>query len=95
MRTNQKNPNHRSMFNVFLAVLLLLFLLPAAVQAQFNYTISNGSITITGYTGPGGAATIPGAITGLPVNKIGEYAFAYCPGLTGVRIPNSATDISV
>ena len=32
---------------------MLLFLaLPAAVQAQFNYTTNNGTITITGYTGP-------------------------------------------
>ncbi len=34
--------------------LLLLFTLPAVAQAQFNYTTNNGTITITGYTGPGG-----------------------------------------
>ena len=31
--------------------LLLLLTLPAVVQAQFNYTTNNGTITITGYTG--------------------------------------------
>jgi len=35
-----------------LLALLLLLTLPAVVQAQFNYTTNNGTITITGYTGP-------------------------------------------
>ena len=30
---------------------LLLLALPAVVQAQFIYTITNGTVTITGYTG--------------------------------------------
>ena len=51
--------------------LLLLLMLPAAVQAQdFTYTTNNGAITITGYTGPGGAVTIPDMINGLPVTSI-------------------------
>ena len=51
-------------------LLLLLALpgaVPGAVQAQFTYTINNGTVTITGYTGPGGAVTIPSTIAGLPV----------------------------
>ena len=51
--------------------LLLLLTLPAVVQAQFNYTTNNGTITITGYTGPGGAVAIPDTIDGLPVTRIG------------------------
>ena len=56
-------------------LLLLLLTLPAVVQAQFTYTANNGQITITGYTGSGGAVTIPGTIDGLPVTSIGGYAF--------------------
>jgi Tfp pilus assembly pilus retraction ATPase PilT len=41
---------------------LLLLALPSAVQAQFNYTTNNGTITITGYTGSGDAITIPNTI---------------------------------
>ena len=38
------------------------------VQAQdYTYTFTNGTITITGYTGPGGALTIPDTINGLLV----------------------------
>jgi hypothetical protein len=39
-----------------LAVMLLLAF-PVAVQAQFTFTTNSGAITITGYTGPGGAVT--------------------------------------
>ena len=55
-------------------LLLLLLTLPAVGKAQFNYTTDNGAITITGYTGPGGAVTIPDTINGLPVTSIGALA---------------------
>ena len=74
-------------------MLLLLFLFlgpPAVVQAQFNYTTNNGTITITGYTGPGGAVTIPNTITGLPVTAIDYGAFESNTNLTGITIPSSA-----
>jgi alpha-tubulin suppressor-like RCC1 family protein len=61
-------------------------------QAPFFYTTNNGSITITGYTGPGGALAIPETINGLPVTSI-EGAFVNCASLTSVTIPNSVTSI--
>jgi BspA type Leucine rich repeat region (6 copies) len=72
---------------------LLLLTLPAVVQAQFNYVTNNGTITITGYYGPGGAVTIPSTINGLPVTSIGSSAFYHCTSLTSVTIPNSVTSI--
>jgi hypothetical protein len=77
-----------------LAILLVLWLaLPAVVQAQFTYTINNGTVTITKYTGPGGAVTIPGTINGLLVTSIGNWAFNECTYLTGVTIPSSVSSI--
>jgi hypothetical protein len=76
-------------------LLWLLLTLPAVVQAQFNYTTDNGAITITGYTGPGGAVTIPATINGLPVTGIGDYAFIYNTSLTSITIPDSVTSIGV
>ena len=68
--------NERQAARTGLLLLLLLLALPAVVQAQFTYTTTNGTITITGYTGPGGWVTIPSTINGLPVTSIGDYAFA-------------------
>jgi hypothetical protein len=73
--------------------LLLLLSLPAVVQGQWQYITDNGAITITGYTGSGGAVTIPSTITGLPVTSIGNSAFSYCTNLTSVTIPASVTSI--
>ena len=53
-------------------LLLLLLTLPAVVQAQFTYTTNNGQITITRYTGPGGAVVIPTTINGRPVTPYGQ-----------------------
>ncbi len=74
--------------------LLLLLTLPAAVQAQFDYTTANGQITITGYTGLGGAVTIPSTINFLPVTRIGDNAFYFDPSLTRVTIPDSITSMA-
>ena len=74
---------------------LLLLAAPTAAQAQFDYTTNADgvSITITGYTGPGGAVTIPTNINGLTVTSIGEEAFLLYSGLTSVGIPGSVTNI--
>jgi hypothetical protein len=64
------------------------------VQAQFNYTDNgNGTCTISGYTGPGGAVTIPNSISGLRVVSIGNNAFYQHTTLTSVTIPDSVTSI--
>lgn len=52
----------------------------------FTYTINQGVVTITGYTGAGGEVVIPGTIEGLPVVAIGPYAFQDEDAITGVTI---------
>ena len=79
-------------FRKLLAVMLLLSL-PAVVQAQFIYTAAGGKIIITGYTGPGGALTIPDTITSLPVIGIGGYAFYNVSNVTSVTISTNVTSI--
>jgi hypothetical protein len=74
--------------------LLLLFMLPAVVQAQFRYTTNfDGTITITGYTGSGGAVSIPSTIDGWPVAIIGTDAFAGSATLASVTIPDGVIAI--
>jgi len=73
---------------------LLLFVLPAVVQAQFTFTTNNGAITITKYTGSGGAVVIPSVTNGFPVTVIAGDKGAFSgSGVTSVAIPNSVTNI--
>src|SRR5678816_939367 len=63
---------------------------------DFEYTIENGTITITKYIGSGGAVIIPAAFGGVPVTRIGTNAFlsTYRDILKSVTIPDSVTDIA-
>jgi formylglycine-generating enzyme required for sulfatase activity len=68
--------------------------LSLAISLPFIYiTNSAGTITITGYSGPGGALIIPSQITGLPVTSIASNAFISLSNLASVTIPNSVTNI--
>lgn len=72
---------------------LLLLCMPRPVYAQFTFVTNSGKITITGYTGPGGAVTIPGTTNGLPVTDIGQAAFSNRTNVTSVSVPSSITTI--
>ncbi len=74
--------------------LLFLLILPVAVRAQFTYTTNGSSVTITGYTGPGGVVVIPNSTNGHTVTSIGTEAFQSSL-LTSVVIPTSITNIEV
>lgn len=70
--------------------------IPSFEVYGFLYTTASGSITITGYTGPGGGVTVPSTINGLPVTVIGNNAFDVFLGNTSptaVTIPDSVTVI--
>jgi hypothetical protein len=60
---------------------LLGLLTPGEAHAQFLFVTNNGSITITGYTGPSGNVVIPTETNGLPVTSIGDFAFSSGSGL--------------
>src|SRR5580658_8982355 len=87
------NPKHST--SIWPVLVGLLFFAPVAVQAQYGYTINAGgtTITITNYTGPGGAVAIPTNINGLTVTSIGSNAFFLLVNLTSVTIPGSVTNI--
>ncbi|HUD48733.1 MAG TPA: leucine-rich repeat domain-containing protein [Candidatus Baltobacteraceae bacterium] len=76
---------------------LLGFLLLAAcpVRAQFDCATNPSGITATliGYTGPGGAVTIPTNFNDLLVTGIGPEVFLSNASLTSVTIPASITNI--
>lgn len=75
---------------------LLLLTVPVAVFAEdYTYTTNNGTITITAYTGPGGAIAVPSTINSNAVTSIGDGAFSNRASLTCVTIPSSITNIGV
>jgi alpha-tubulin suppressor-like RCC1 family protein len=71
----------------------MLSSLSAATSGNYIYTDNGTSITITGYTGAGGAIVIPSTIKSKPVTSIGQNAFYQRSGLTSVTIPSSVTSI--
>ena len=97
MVTTPQSPvrrNHRTVFNSRLWLLIAAGLLglSGAVQAQYIYTTNNGAITITGFTGGGGALAITNTINNLPVTGIGPSAFRGT-SLTSIVVPSSVTNI--
>jgi hypothetical protein len=76
-----------------LPTVVFLIVLPMMVHAQFAFTTNNGTITITGYSGPGGAVVIPDTTNGFPVTTIGAYAFEYHSNLTSVSFSANLTAI--
>jgi hypothetical protein len=84
--------------SIFLLGLIgCVFLCSSAFAAQwgdFTYTVSaSDNVTITKYTGTGGAVVIPAAIDGRPVVSIGNGAFSGCTSVTSVTIPGSITSL--
>ena len=55
--------------------------------------LSNGTVTITEYTGNATETKTPAEIEGHPVTAIGSTAFYLCNNLTSITIPNGVTTI--
>lgn len=75
---------------------MVLILSPGLSQAEvsesYEYSVNNGSVTITGYVFRLVGGEIPSMIDGMPVTEIGESAFAY-KSLNSGTIPSSVTKI--
>ncbi len=65
----------------------------AEKYGDFEYTIWNGVVDITKYTGSDTEVTIPSTIDGIERMFIDDGAFANCTSLTRVTIPGSVTSI--
>jgi hypothetical protein len=83
-------------------LLVMLFASAVSLEAQtsggFNYTVSNGKATITGYSGSGGAVAIPSSLNGYPVVAVAgsdliDGAFNGKSGISSLAIPSSVTNM--
>lgn len=61
------------------------------VPAGLEYTITDGKVTVTGYTGTASELEIPGTIEDCPVTAVGTAAFKDNTTLTKVVIPEGVT----
>src|SRR5947207_3427215 len=73
---------------------LACLLTPLGAQAQFIFVTNNGAITITGYTGSGGAVVIPETLNGYPNTTNATMAFYHKTIASSVTIANSVTSIA-
>lgn len=75
------------LFARMIAIVLVLGLLAPCIGAAeetlpFTYTIENGEVTLTSYTGPdSGTVVIPDEIEGNPVTDLGHHLFQGMPEL--------------
>lgn len=89
----------KRILSIMITICMLCVLMPTTVFAattidgQFNYSESDGKITITKYIGTYTTVNIPDTINGNPVTSIGNDAFKGCTGITSVTIPDSVTSI--
>ena len=88
------------MKKTILALLALLLALSVSawaadtyIHGYFRYTVEDGSVTITAYTGQAETVTVPAMIGGNPVNTIGTGAFASNPAVKRVNLPDTVTVI--
>lgn len=55
--------------------------------------VKDNTVTIVGYSGPGGNITVPSAIGGRNVTAIGEGAFSGCQAITAANLPSGIREI--
>lgn len=92
----------RAMSIVLSATMLIavLCIAPATAAAEttddgLTYTVANEEVTITGYTGAGGAVVIPAEIEGKPVTELANGAFAVAANAAAANISSITVPDSV
>jgi hypothetical protein len=78
-----------------IALYVAVWMLPAAMQAQFTFTTTNGSLMLTGYLGSDRSVLVPASTNGLAVGLIGRNAFASNSSIFSISIPASVTNYAV
>lgn len=79
---------------VLLFSLCMPFMQAAAdAEGDYLYTVTDGTATITAYTGSESELTLPVTLGGCPVTAIGYCAFRGCAALTQVEIGEGVASI--
>lgn len=65
----------------------------AYIDGYFRYTLDDGSVTVTAYTGRAATVAVPPMMGGNPVNTIAAGAFADNAAVTRVYLPDTVTTV--
>ncbi len=65
----------------------------SSTEQMFEYTVENGSATLTLYKGDQSEVTIPTTLGGYPVRAIADKAFENNTKVASVSVPSGVTDI--
>jgi hypothetical protein len=91
---------NRSNVNAFFVFLIMMVVslcwssqTQAAQEGDYIFTVIDGNAQITGYSGDGGAVTIPSTLGGARVTSIGDQAFISWVFITSISIPQGVTSI--
>lgn len=76
------------------AIYVAVSMLPAAIQAQFTFTTTNGSLMLTGYSGSDRSVLVPASTNGVTVGLIGSGAFVSNSSIFSISIPASVTNFA-
>lgn len=98
-----KTKRASKVLSLILVMLMLIGITPAVVSAAepdvtsdgYKYSISNGKVTITGYTGKKTTVHIPETIDNCPVTKVSSYAFIGNRDITVVVYPKGVTAVEL
>ncbi len=103
--SRHRNPIKNTL-SIFLSLVMLLSITAgldlsayAATSGDYEYSISNGGVTITKYKGNGGKVTIPSKIGKYKVTCIGTWSFSgdednnYNENIKKIIIPNTVKEI--
>jgi len=67
----------------------------SGVSGNYRYVDnSDGTATITEYTGTSGSVEVPAELDGLTVTGIADNAFGYCEYITQIRLPATVSSIA-
>jgi hypothetical protein len=86
-------PLFRAVSHVVAVWLLMAHVAQGQSTNNLSYSIANGAVTITAYTGVSNTVVIPAVIAGYPVTRINAYVFSSINFLAGVTIPDSVSYI--
>lgn len=90
----------KKVFSIALALVMIIVSFPITIISSFaetsgnwEYTVENGNVTLTKYTGTESSVIIPSIIDGCEVVALGAELFKDCSSIKSISVPDCILDI--